>query len=511
MGALAQLSQSRVEVEPGRNATITITVRNTGTVVDRYTFEALGAASPWVRFSPDSLSLFPEASGTVNVVFAPPREPTVHAGPTPLGVRITSSEDPEGSVVEEATVDVRAFSDITLELVPRVARGRVIGRTQLAVDNRSNCSYRARAEGTDPQMALQFRFRPPVVDIAPGQAEFVKVAIRPSSRFWRGPERTRPFRLVLRDDQAEADQVGVLLGTPPPAGIAGVESEAPGGSASGSAARTGTASAVTRAPAAAPPEDWPAESAAAARADLPASDAVPADGADRAPSPHKAEISAEGSLLQEPLLPRWLLAAVGAVAALAVLAVILWFALFKPQVKSTAQNEVNKQLAANGITPVTSSSGSKTGSGGGAGSSGSGGGGASSGTTLPGGGSGGGAGGSTVVGGTSSGSGGVGVNVNGGVTANGDGTRVVFTVPNGRTLEVTDILVENASGATGTLTLARSGTPVMSWSMANFRDLDYHWITPTVFTGHSQMQLVVNGCAGTCTPGIYYAGRLVGG
>jgi hypothetical protein len=103
------------------------------------------------------------------------------------------------------------------------------------------------------------------------------------------------------------------------------------------------------------------------------------------------------------------------------------------------------------------------------------------------------------------------VNVNGGVTATGDGTRVVFTVPNGKTLQVTDILVENASGATGTLTLARSGTPVMSWSMANFRDLDYHWITPTVFVANSQMQLVVNGCAGSCTPGIYYAGHLVGG
>ena len=81
MGALAQLSQSRVEVEPGRTATIAVTVRNTGTVVDRYTFEALGAASPWVSFSPDSLSLFPEASGTVNVILAPPREPTVLPAP----------------------------------------------------------------------------------------------------------------------------------------------------------------------------------------------------------------------------------------------------------------------------------------------------------------------------------------------------------------------------------------------------------------------------------------------
>ena len=47
--------------------------------------------------------------------------------------------------------------------------------------------------------------------------------------------------------------------------------------------------------------------------------------------------------------------------------------------------------------------------------------------------------------------------------------------------------------------------------MANFRDLDYHWITPTVFGPGSQMQLIVSGCSGPCTPGIYYAGHLVSG
>ena len=85
---------------------------------------------------------------------------------------------------------------------------------------------------------------------------------------------------------------------------------------------------------------------------------------------------------------------------------------------------------------------------------------------------------------------------------------MVFTVPNGRTLQVTDILVENSAGDTGNLALARSGTPVMQWSMANFRDLDYHWITPTVFGPGTQMQLVVSGCTGACTPGIYFAGHM---
>ena len=505
MGALAQLSQSRVEAEPGRTATIAVTVRNTGTVVDRYTFAALGAAEPWVSFSPDSLSLFPEASGTVNVILAPPRQPTVPAGPTPLGVRITSSEDPAGSVVEEATIDVGAFSAITLELVPRVTRGRVTGRTQLAVDNRSNCSYRARVEGTDPRMALQFRFRPPVVDVAPGNAQFVKVSLRPSSRFWKGPEKTRPFQLILRDEQAEPDQIGVLAGTPPPAGIAGVEF----GDAETSPAvgRAGIPGPATRPAAGATgsPADGAAPGTDTARAAVPVAEARAVSLAEPPASPHKAEISTDGSMLQEPLLPRWLVAALGALVALAVLLAILWFSLFKPQVKSTAQNEVNKQLAANGITPVgsKSASGANGSSPSGAGAGSSGGSGANSGA--------GGAGSSTVVGGSTSGSGGAGLTVNGGVQATGNGTKVVFTVPNGRTLQVTDILVQNSAGAAGTLTLARSGTPVMSWSLANFRDLDYHWITPTMFGSNSQMQLVVADCSGTCTPGIYYAGRLVTG
>ena len=76
---------------------------------------------------------------------------------------------------------------------------------------------------------------------------------------------------------------------------------------------------------------------------------------------------------------------------------------------------------------------------------------------------------------------------------------------------MTDLLVENSAGSVGNLALARNGTPVMEWAMANFRDLDYHWITPTVFGPGSQVEMIVSGCSGPCNPGIYYAGHLVSG
>jgi hypothetical protein len=93
----------------------------------------------------------------------------------------------------------------------------------------------------------------------------------------------------------------------------------------------------------------------------------------------------------------------------------------------------------------------------------------------------------------------------------GNGTFLVFKVPTGKSLEITDLLVENSAGSVGNLALARNGTPVMEWAMANFRDLDYHWITPTVFGPGTQVEMIVSGCSGPCNPGIYYAGRLVSG
>jgi hypothetical protein len=95
--------------------------------------------------------------------------------------------------------------------------------------------------------------------------------------------------------------------------------------------------------------------------------------------------------------------------------------------------------------------------------------------------------------------------------ASGNGKFVAFTVPKGRSLQITDLLVENSAGAVGNLTLARNGAPMMQWAMANFRDLDYHWITPTVFGPGTQVQMIVSGCSGPCTPAIYYAGHLVSG
>src|SRR5438270_2926008 len=410
MGAIAQLASESVADEPGRSVTTAVTVRNTGSVVDRFTFEALGPAAEWVTFAPDTLSLFPEASGTVNVVVAPPRTPAVPAGTVPFGVKVISGEDAEGSTAEEGTLEIGAFSDVSLELLPRVVRGRRVGMARLAVDNRSNVPYDGQASGADPQGALGFAFSPQSFSIPPGGAEFVKVRIRPVKTFWRGPASNKSFQLAVTSDTA----------------------------------------------------------------------------------PHPGRVPADGSLLQEALLPRWLMWVVAGIVALAALFVLLWFTFLKPQIKSTATDAARNQLAAAGLTPSGSGGGSGGGgSGGGSTATGS----SSSSTTL--------ATSSSAVGsGTAAGGS---LTINGSKVANGNGRQVIYTVPAGHTLQVTDLLIQNAAGDNGTVTLARSGTLLMQWSMADFRDLDYHWVSPTLFGPGTQLVMGVSSCTNPCHPGIYYA------
>ena len=98
--------------------------------------------------------------------------------------------------------------------------------------------------------------------------------------------------------------------------------------------------------------------------------------------------------------------------------------------------------------------------------------------------------------------------MNASLTASGNNTTAAYAVPKGKTLEVTDILLENSAGASGNVYLQDSGKVLMSWALANFRDLDYHWITPVYFRPNSKLELVVKDCPGACTPSLYFAGSM---
>lgn len=406
MGALVRLASDSVQVTPGATATLEVTVRNTGTVVDQFAIDVLGDAAAWAAADPPSLSLFPSAEGTTTIRFAPPRSAEIAAGAVPFGIRASSHEDPGGSAVEEGTVTVGTFSETFAELVPRTSRGSRSATHELAVDNRGNERLNAALEPSDPDQQLAFDVRPPGLVVEPGTSQFARVRVAPRRRFWRGSPKTHPFKLAVS-----------------------------------------------------------------------APDAPP--------------ITLDGTMLQEAMLPRWLIPALLALLAILILAIILWFTVLQPSIKSAA----TQALIDAGITPSAAPGGGNAGGGGGGGSSPT----PSSAVITPAP--------SSAPGASASPGGGLSL---GGTPVDGrlsvDGTNPAGVSPSHTTLYITDLVFANPNGRAGTLELKRGSLVVMDLRLENFRDLDFHFVTPIVVKSGEKLTLTATCTSGTCDPSVYYSG-----
>jgi len=420
VGASVTLTAASVAVEPGSEATLEFKLRNTGAVVDEFTLGILGDAAGWAAIVPPTISLFPGAEETGRIVFRPPRAASVPAGPMAFGLHAVSREDPAGSSVEEGSVDVGPFMDPSAELVPKTSRGSRSGSHDLAVDNRGNVRLNAEVEAADADQLLAFDVNPPGIVVEPGTAQFAKVKVKPTKRFWRGSPKTRPFQLVVRSE-----------GAPP--------------------------------------------------------------------------VTLDGALLQEAVLPPWFARAVMALLLLLIALIVLWLFVLKPSIQSAAseavasplgdlRSDVNKALEDAGLptmgaggggaspTPAASSGG---GAGAGAGAGGSGGPPTPAPTT----------GGPFIPG--------LGNPVDGRLV---QGSAPV--VPAG-TLFLTDLVFSNPNAREGAIVLTRDGKPLYEARLENFRDLDYHFVTPIVIAAGHELALSLS-CTGggTCDPSVLYSGYL---
>lgn len=198
MGAIAALEPTALHVAPGDEATASLRVRNAGTVVDEFTFSVLGDPGAWTTVTPGVVRLLPGQEEQVTVVMRPPRSAEAGAGEIPFGIKVDAKEDPAGSVVEEGVVTVAPFAEVTAELLPHTSQGRRRARHDLAVDNRGNDLLNAEVTAWDDDELLEFEVKDPGIVVEPGQARFTQVDVRPRKRFWRGPEKTLPFNVVVQ-------------------------------------------------------------------------------------------------------------------------------------------------------------------------------------------------------------------------------------------------------------------------------------------------------------------------
>ena len=75
---------------------------------------------------------------------------------------------------------------------------------------------------------------------------------------------------------------------------------------------------------------------------------------------------------------------------------------------------------------------------------------------------------------------------------------------------LTDLVFGNPNGRTGSVTLRRNSTQLMTLRLENFRDLDFHFVTPIVL-GDGQSLVLDLSCEGVtkvedCDPSLFYSG-----
>ncbi|MGW6131997.1 COG1470 family protein [Cellulomonas sp. NPDC055163] len=221
-------------------------------------------------------------------------------------------------------------------------------------------------------------------------------------------------------------------------------------------------------------------------------------------------VTLDGTFVQEPLIPSWLPKLLLALLALLAALVALWFLVLRGAVESAAQEAVKGEVAAAEEHAAAAEQAAEA-----AGASA---GGAEQSAQV--------AGDAAVkadeiVGGTllppteipTSGR----LEV---TTVAGSTAADIFEVPEGQTIELTDLVLSNPQGDFGRVRLEMGEQVILDSALENFRDLDYHFISPIVGNAGDElvMTLVCNEVGkppGEATPpdecasSIYFGGSLI--
>ncbi|MGW7621536.1 COG1470 family protein [Streptomyces antimycoticus] len=420
MSVSASLDESSVVVEPGGEAELPVQVLNSGTTVEECRFEVVGPCADWTTVEPETLSLYPGATGAATVKLRPPRSPRTAPGEIPLGLRVVPTSEHSETTVLERGVTVRPFTEVTSELVPRGSNSAWRGRHKVAVDNRGNTPLPVALSARGATERATMAFEPAELTVPPGEAKFATLRVRPTQRLWRGTPITHPFQAVVTPRTVEGQD------------------------------------------------------------------------------PYE-PVVLDGTYEQQAILPRWLPRALAAAVLVAALLVGLWYALLRPTVRSAAREAITPQAVESAVKQGDKESGGAQDGqqGGRQGASGGGGqdGGQDGGSTGPGGGKS-----RAPSDGSNAEPGEPGgpaaptsarVQVRDAV-GGGAAERTAYTVPDGKSFELTDIVVQNPQGDAGTLMISSDDGQLLNLALENFRDSDYHFVTPIQVAAKGKVTISVS-------------------
>ena len=89
---LISLDTEHAFVQPGGQVRVTVTITNTGNLVEGYWLQVLGPAAAWAEVVPPEISVYPQQDATAAVILSPPADGSALSGVLPFGVLASSTD-----------------------------------------------------------------------------------------------------------------------------------------------------------------------------------------------------------------------------------------------------------------------------------------------------------------------------------------------------------------------------------------------------------------------------------
>jgi hypothetical protein len=193
----------------GEPAVWSLRIMNTSAIVDGYAVEA-ASAPRWLQVESIQIRLLPdrEKALAIRMRVAPPSPVPAQRVQIMLGIRSMSQAPAHAIVPVVITVPVLDVP-IRLHAEPTVlrVRDRDGATCTVVVDNSSsNHPVQLRFAGSDPELAVGFRFEPPVLEVGPAASASVVVTVT-AARPGPGQQISRALTVSAHDGSRRVDTV----------------------------------------------------------------------------------------------------------------------------------------------------------------------------------------------------------------------------------------------------------------------------------------------------------------
>ncbi|HVK35167.1 MAG TPA: fibronectin type III domain-containing protein [Microlunatus sp.] len=193
---LISLDTEHAAVQPGGQVRVTVTVTNTGNLVEGFWLQVLGPAAAWAEVVPPEISVYPQQDATAAVILSPPSDGSALSGLLPFGVLASSTLDANTSAAAEGDLEIGELHSLQAKIIPVTSTGRWRGRHVIQLSNWGNSQAQLQMVARDPDDALGFYVSPSYVDLPPGGQATVRLSARTKRPFLRGTAVRIPFQVI---------------------------------------------------------------------------------------------------------------------------------------------------------------------------------------------------------------------------------------------------------------------------------------------------------------------------